>query len=378
MPLSPLAELRNHGQFFWLDSLSRQMLNDGSLERRIAEQGLSGVTSNPAIFAKAMLGNGGGQGSFAYDARIRIAQQTTAPDDAGVDAEAIYERLAVDDVRDACDLLLPRYEQAMADGASVDGCVSLEVSPHLAHDAEATVRAARRLWDAVGRPNLLIKVPGTRRGIPAVERLLADGINVNITLLFGLDGYEATLQAHLRALERRLREGRAINSVCSVASFFLSRVDIAVDERLRHRIHPQVDPALSATAQAFLGGTAVALARLAYARFREVLSSEGLGAPRRARRTGAAAAVGEHRHQGPEPERCALHRAPHRPGHRHDHAGDHGRCLPRPRHRCADAREHRAGGGRADSAARRGAGDQHGRRRRRAHGRRRAEVHRPL
>jgi transketolase len=274
MPLSPLAELRNHGQFFWLDSLSRQMLNDGSLERRIAEQGLSGVTSNPAIFAKAMLGNGGGQGSFAYDARIRIAQQTTAPDDAGVDAEAIYERLAVDDVRDACDLLLPRYEQAMADGASVDGCVSLEVSPHLAHDAEATVRAARRLWDAVGRPNLLIKVPGTRRGIPAVERLLADGINVNITLLFGLDGYEATLQAHLRALERRLREGRAINTVCSVASFFLSRVDTAVDERLRQRIHPQVDPALSATAQAFLGGTAVALARLAYARFREVLSSE--------------------------------------------------------------------------------------------------------
>lgn len=166
MPNSPLAQLHGHGQCFWLDSLSRQMLDDGSLERRIREQGLSGITSNPAIFAKAMLGEAGsggaGLGARVYDPRIRIAQETTAPGDAAVSPEAIYERLAVDDVRDACDLLLPRYEQSMTDGLGVDGCVSLEVSPHLAHDAAATVQEARRLWDAVGRPNLLIKVPGSR------------------------------------------------------------------------------------------------------------------------------------------------------------------------------------------------------------------------
>jgi transketolase len=270
MPTSPLAQLQDHGQAFWLDSLSRQMLTDGSLARRIAQQGLSGVTSNPAIFAKAMLGDGGGH---LYDDRIRVARETTAPGDAEVDPEAIFERLAVDDVRDACDLLLPRYEHSMAEGKA-DGCVSLEVSPHLAHDPDATVAEAHRLWSAVGRPNLLIKVPGTRRGIPAVEQLLADGINVNITLLFGLAAYEATVQAHLRALERRLREGRAINTVCSVASFFLSRVDTAVDQRLRQRIHPQVAPALRATAESLQGRTAINLARLAYARFREVLASE--------------------------------------------------------------------------------------------------------
>jgi transketolase len=278
MPNSPLAQLHGHGQCFWLDSLSRQMLDDGSLERRIREQGLSGVTSNPAIFAKAMLGEAGsggaGRGARVYDPRIRIAQETTAPGDAAVSPEAIYERLAVDDVRDACDLLLPRYEQSMTDGLGVDGCVSLEVSPHLAHDAAATVQEARRLWDAVGRPNLLIKVPGTPGGLPAIERLLTDGINVNVTLLFGLGAYEATVQAHLRALEQRLRDGRGVQGVCSVASFFLSRIDTAVDRRLRQHIHPRAEPAQRTAAESLLGRTAVDLARLAYARLRAVLASE--------------------------------------------------------------------------------------------------------
>jgi transketolase len=270
---SPLAQLHNHGQCYWLDSLSRRMLDDGSLERRIREQGLSGVTSNPAIFAKAMLGSDPADRA-AYDDRIRVAQQTTSSGDVEIDPHAIYERLAVDDVRDACDLLLPRWEESMTDGIGVDGCVSLEVSPHLAHDTDGTIAEARRLWDAVGRPNLLIKVPGTTQGIPAIETLLAEGINVNITLLFGFDAYEATLQAHLRALERRLREGRDVHSVGSVASFFLSRIDVAVDARLRHRDYPEVADEIRTKAEALLGKTAVAAAQLAYKRFSDVLASE--------------------------------------------------------------------------------------------------------
>jgi transketolase len=270
---SPLAQLHNHGQCYWLDSLSRRMLDDGSLERRIREQGLSGVTSNPAIFAKAMLGSDPADRA-AYDDRIRVAQQTTSSGDVEIDPRAIYERLAVDDVRDACDLLLPRWEESMTDGIGVDGCVSLEVSPHLAHDTDGTIAEARRLWDAVGRPNLLIKVPGTTQGIPAIETLLAEGINVNITLLFGFDAYESTLQAHLRALERRLREGRDVHSVGSVASFFLSRIDVAVDARLRHRDYPEVADEIRTKAEALLGKTAVAAAQLAYKRFSDVLASE--------------------------------------------------------------------------------------------------------
>jgi len=268
-----LTRLHNHGQCYWLDSLSRRMLDDGSLQQRIREQGLSGVTSNPAIFAKAMLGSESAD-RRAYDDRIRVAQQTTATGDTQIRPRAIYERLAVDDVRDACDLFLPRWEESMTDGVGVDGCVSLEVSPHLAHDTDGTIAEARRLWDAVGRPNLLIKVPGTTQGIPAIETLLAEGININITLLFGLDAYEATLQAYLRALERRLRDGLDLHHVGSVASFFLSRIDVAVDARLRRRIQPEVDDALRDEAEGLLSRTAVAAARLAYMRFREVLASE--------------------------------------------------------------------------------------------------------
>ncbi|MCG6941507.1 MAG: transketolase [Thiohalocapsa sp.] len=270
---SPLARLHNHGQCYWLDSLSRRMLDDGSLQRRIREQGLSGITSNPAIFAKAMLGSSPADRA-AYDRRILVAQQATSPGDAEIDVHAIYERLAVDDVRDACDLFLPRWEECMNDGVGVDGCVSLEVSPHLAHDTDGTIAEARRLWQAVGRPNLLIKVPGTSQGIPAIETLLAEGINVNITLLFGLHAYEDTLQAYLRAQERRLREGRDLHHVGSVASFFLSRIDVAVDARLRHRIQPEVDASIRDEAEALMNRSAVAAARLAYARLREVLESE--------------------------------------------------------------------------------------------------------
>jgi len=268
--MSPLAQLHDHGQSFWLDSLSRQMLEDGSLAERVRDQGLGGVTSNPAIFAKSMAD------SPLYDDRIRVALQTLGASSAGGEvsidalAEPLYEQLAVADVRDACDLLLPVYQQS--DGA--DGFVSLEVSPHLAFDAVNTMRRAHALWDAVGRPNLLIKVPGTPQGLHAVEELLFDGININITLLFGRDAYHETLQTYLRAMERRLDAGRDLRAVASVASFFLSRIDVAVDAELAQRIDPSIEPRLRQEAESLLGRAAVANAQLAYRELRDVLAEE--------------------------------------------------------------------------------------------------------
>jgi len=265
--MSRLARLHDHGQSFWLDSLSREMLEDGSLAARVRDQGLAGITSNPAIFEKAMAS------SPLYDEHIRTALdqlKAQGSDAAETNAEPLYEQLAVADVRDACDLLLPVHEQS--DGA--DGFVSLEVSPHLAFDAVNTMRKARELWDAVGRPNLLIKVPGTPPGLHAVEELLYDGINVNITLLFGRGAYGATLESYLRAMERRLEHGRELRSVASVASFFLSRIDTAVDAELKQRIDPSVEPRLREQAQALLGRAAVANAQLAYRDFRAVLAEE--------------------------------------------------------------------------------------------------------
>ncbi|MTW21076.1 transketolase [Allochromatium palmeri] len=252
--MSRLLTLKDHGQSFWLDNLSRGLIEDGTLMRRMRTQGLSGITSNPAIFEKAMAGSG------QYDERIRAA--LTKSDD----VEAIYERLAIADVQEACDLLLPVYEETH----TADGYVSLEVSPHLAHDAEATMRGARKLWQAVSRRNLYIKIPGTRAGIAATETLLYEGIN--ITLLFGIDAYRETLQAYMRAMEERLRDGLDLRSVSSVASFFLSRIDVAVDRELRHRIDPGVSETLRDQAESLLGQAAVANARLVYADFCEVLA----------------------------------------------------------------------------------------------------------
>lgn len=256
--MSALARLKDQGQSFWLDSLSREMLEDGTLAIRIREQGLSGITSNPEIFAKAMTN------APIYDARIRAVLENAGG------TEAVYKALAVEDARDACDLLLPVYRES--DGA--DGFVSLEVSPHLAYDPVGTMRQARSLWDAVARPNLLVKVPGTRPGLHASEILLYEGVNINVTLLFGLDQYRETLHSYIRAMEKRRQAGRDLQSVASVASFFLSGIDVAVDRALRQRIHPQVEERIRREAHASLGMAAVANAKLAYAAFREILASE--------------------------------------------------------------------------------------------------------
>jgi transaldolase len=252
---SPLVQLHRLGQSPWLDFLSRRLIEDGELDRLVAQRGLRGVTSNPAIFEKAI------SDGTTYEAAIAALAK------AGHDPVAIYETLAVEDVASAADRLRKVYDAS--DGA--DGFVSLEVSPRLAHDTDGTIAEAHRLWERVARPNLMIKVPGTDAGLPAIRRLLAEGINVNITLLFGLGRYREVAETHLAALEERAAAGGDVRRVASVASFFLSRIDTLVDGELEKLVASGGPTA--AAARALLGEAALACARSAYAIFRELVGS---------------------------------------------------------------------------------------------------------
>jgi len=249
-----LVQLIEYGQSYWLDNLTREKITGGELEKRVNEQGLRGITSNPAIFNKAI------SNSSDYDDQIQsLAEQ-------GKSVEEIYEAVVVKDVQDACDVMRTVYDKT--DG--LDGYVSLEVSPHLAHDTEGTVEEARRLWAAVDRPNCFIKIPGTPAGVPAIEQMLYEGVNVNVTLLFSIEAYEAVAKAHIRALERRAAEGKSLDNIASVASFFLSRIDVLVDELLHHRMVPGDKSTTAQTAESFLGKVAIASARVAYQSFKRI------------------------------------------------------------------------------------------------------------
>ena len=244
-----LRKLEAYGQSLWLDYIERKMLTSGAMERLIRDDGISGVTSNPAIFEKAIAQHA------EYDATIaELALR-------GLDAQKIYEELVIEDVCRAADLLRGVYD---ASGRR-DGYVSLEVSPQLAYDTAATIAEAKRLWNRVARPNLMIKVPGTREGLPAIRRLTAAGINVNQTLLFGIARYREVAEHYMSGLEERLERGGALDHVASVASFFLSRIDtmvdrsLARDERMRTR--------------ELRGKAAIACARLAYQEYRSMVDS---------------------------------------------------------------------------------------------------------
>ncbi len=244
-----LKALDAQGQSIWLDNLTRDMIRGGRLAGLI-RAGVTGVTSNPAIFHKAI---SAGEG---YDADIRSLAE------GGADATAIYEGLAIRDIQDACDLFRPVHEASNG----TDGYVSLEVSPHLARNTQGTIDEARRLWAAVGRENVLIKIPGTPEGIPAIQTCLTEGIHVNITLLFSLEAYGAVMEAHLAAMEARMARGLDLANVASVASFFLSRIDSAVDAKL--------DALGTSAATALKGTAAVASAKLAYRAWSAVYSGE--------------------------------------------------------------------------------------------------------
>lgn len=255
--MNPLLQLAEYGQSYWLDNLTRNKITSGELKRRVTGEGLRGVTSNPAIFHKAIAG------SSDYDEQMaRLAAE-------GRSAAEIYEALVIRDIQGACDILRPVYDES----GGLDGYVSLEVSPHLAFDADDSVEEARRLHGLVSRPNLFIKIPGTPAGLPAIEELLFEGVNVNITLLFAIDAYEAVAWACIRALERRAEAGRPLDTVASVASFFLSRIDTLTDEQLQERMAAGETPSIGPRPEELLGKVAIANAKLAYQRFKEILGS---------------------------------------------------------------------------------------------------------
>jgi transaldolase len=247
--VNPLQRLwQEHRQAVWFDFIERDLLTGGGLARLVAEDGLRGVTSNPSIFQKAIESGG------PYDEAV----SELLAEDPGMTTVALYEALAIDDIQHAADILRPVWDSS---GGS-DGFVSLEVSPHLARDTDGTVAEAQRLWGMVGRPNLMIKVPATPEGIPAIEGLIGAGINVNATLMFSLADYEAVATGYLRGLEACAKP----ESVASVASFFVSRVDTKVDAQLESIGTPE--------ALALRGRAAIANAKLAYRRFEELFGSE--------------------------------------------------------------------------------------------------------
>jgi transaldolase len=244
---NPLLQLNALGQSIWYDYITRDLLLSGELDRLIREDGLRGMTSNPTIFEKAIAG------SRLYDDDIRRLSER------GRTSGEIFEALAVADVQAACDAFMPLYRQT----GGRDGFVSLEVSPRLAHDSEGTLHEADRLWHEVGRPNAMIKIPGTQAGLPAITGSIAAGININVTLLFSLERYAEVIEAFLRGLEQRLDHGLGVQSIGSVASFFVSRVD------------GKVDPLLNRRANLTLRGKiAIANAGLAYQMFRQTLADE--------------------------------------------------------------------------------------------------------
>lgn len=247
MTANPLVRLGQLGQSPWYDFITRELVASGELARLIAEDGLLGMTTNPTIFEKAVTGGD------RYDADIRRLASS------GHSAGEIFEALAIADVRAACDLFAPVYERAMGH----DGLVSIEVSPALAHDTRATIREAERLWRSVGRPNAMIKIPGTRAGLPAITHCIGLGINVNVTLLFSVERYEEVVSAYEAGLEARLGRGHDLARVVSVASFFVSRVDSKVDPMLDRA----GDPA------GLRGRIAIANACLAYQAFERRTSS---------------------------------------------------------------------------------------------------------
>lgn len=254
--MNNLIDLLDYGQSYWLDNLTREKINNGEIKKRVTEQGLRGITSNPSIFNKAFTSGN------EYDEQI----ETLAKE--GKSAQEIYEALTIKDVQDACDILKPIYDQSKG----IDGFVSLEVSPYLARDTEGSMNEARRLYKSVNRANCYIKIPGTKEGVPAIEQMLYEGVNINITLLFSIDNYEEVTFAYLRALRRRLAEGKSIVNTVSVASFFLSRIDVLCDQLLHHYIIPSNSEEKNKEVSDLLGKTGIASAKVAYQHFKEIFN----------------------------------------------------------------------------------------------------------
>ncbi|AFY79300.1 MAG: transaldolase [Hydrococcus sp. C42_A2020_068] len=257
---NPIFEIeKKYGQSIWLDNLSRDLIESGELKQLIEHRGIVGITSNPAIFEKAIAGN------KIYDADIEAGIK------AGKSVAEIYESLIFTDIRNACDILKPVYEETNG----LDGYVSIEIPATIARDTEATIKEVRRYFQTIDRPNLMVKIPGTPEGLPAVERAISEGINVNVTLLFSVDSYVETAWAYIRGLEKRAAEGKDISKIASVASFFLSRIDTNIDNRIDAKLKAGVDSIeQEAKLRAIKGKVAIANAKIAYQKYKEIYSSD--------------------------------------------------------------------------------------------------------
>jgi len=254
---NPLLELQKYGQSVWLDYIRRNIITNGELQKLIGQDGLRGITSNPSIFEKAIAGS--------TDYADFLAQLHAQ----GLSTGEIYERIAIRDIQDAADLLLPVYKSTNRR----DGYVSLEVSPTLARDTQATIEEARRLWKAVGRPNVMIKVPGTAEGVPAVRQLTSESINVNITLLFAQEAYEKVAAAYIEGLETAPK-GTDLGGIASVASFFVSRIDSLVDSTIDARLKNVTNPEEEALLHGLQGKVAIANAKQAYRSYQAMISGQ--------------------------------------------------------------------------------------------------------
>ena len=252
---NPLKQLARFGQSIWLDYIRRSLMTSGDLRKMVEEDGLGGMTSNPSIFEKAM----GGAEYADYLAELRK--------DKTLDSKGIYEGLAIRDIQDAADVLRPVYDRTKKH----DGYVSMEVSPYLANKTQETIDEALRLWKAVDRPNLMIKIPGTPAGVPAIETVLREGVNVNVTLLFSQDMYEEVAWAFVRALEQRAAKGQELAGIAGVASFFVSRIDTAVDAMIDERL-PRAAPEQKKLMESVRSKVAIANAKLAYERYQRIFS----------------------------------------------------------------------------------------------------------
>jgi transaldolase len=252
--VNPLKALLEFGQSPWMDYVRRDLLTSGTLKKLIQEDGLMGMTSNPTIFEKAITG------SKDY------ADILESPEAKKLDAKGVYEKIAIRDVQDATDIFKPVYQQSKRR----DGYVSLEVSPLLANDTQGSIDEARRLWKSVGRENVMIKIPGTEQGLPAIRTLLEEGININITLLFAQWVYEDVAEAFLQALEARAKKGLDISHIASVASFFVSRIDTLIDGQIDAKLKATTDAKQSALLSGLQGRVAIANAKLTYHKYHEI------------------------------------------------------------------------------------------------------------
>jgi len=254
---NPLKGLLDYGQSPWMDYIRRDLLTSGGLKKMIQEDGLMGMTSNPTIFEKAITG------SKDY------ADILESPDAKKLDAKGVYEKIAIRDVQDATDIFKQVYQQTKRR----DGYVSLEVAPTLANDTQGTIDEARRLWKSVGRDNVMIKVPGTKEGLPAIRQLLEEGININITLLFAQSVYEQVAEAFLAALESRVKKGQDISHIASVASFFVSRIDTLIDSQIDAKLKTETDANRRNLLTSLEGKIAIANAKLTYRKYQELFGN---------------------------------------------------------------------------------------------------------